>query len=122
VTGKDQNVSGHFVFTYDSKHLTDRCVWMNPADAERLGVGDGDVVTLEGIDNGFTAKACVKVTNRVRPGVLFTYAFAGGHASALVDGGYDFLRSGVNPQWFAKGYVAPVIGTAGTNSAVRVRL
>ncbi|MGC9118246.1 MAG: molybdopterin-dependent oxidoreductase [Thermoproteus sp.] len=122
VTGKDQNVSGHFAFTYDSKYLTERCVWMNPADAERLGVRDGDVVTLEGVDNGFAARTCVKVTNRVRPGVLFAYAFAGGHTSALVDGRYDFLRTGVNPQWFTKGYVAPVIGTAGTNSVVRVRL
>ena len=122
VTGKDQNVSGHFVFTHNSKYLTERCIWMNPVDAERLGVKDGDVVTLEGVDNGFIARTCVKVTNRVRPGVLFAYAFAGGHTSALIDGGYDFLRSGVNPQWFTKGYVAPVIGAAGTNSVVRVRL
>ncbi|MEZ0247976.1 MAG: molybdopterin-dependent oxidoreductase [Thermoproteus sp.] len=122
ITGKDQTVSGHFVFTYNSKYLTERCVWMNPIDAERLGVKDGDVVVLEGVDNGFSTKTCVKVTNRVRPGVLFVYAFAGGHTSALIDGNYDFLRSGVNPQWFTKGYVAPVIGVAGTNSVVRVRL
>lgn len=122
VTGKDQAISGHFVFTWDSKYLTERCVWMNPADAERLGIRDGQVVTLEGLDNGFATKACIRVTDRVRPGVLFAYAFAGGHASALVGGDYQFLRDGVNPQWFTKGYVAPVIGTAGTNSSVRVRL
>ncbi|MBP1449244.1 MAG: molybdopterin-dependent oxidoreductase [Thermoproteus sp.] len=122
VAAKDQVVSGHFVFTRVSKYLTERCVWMNPADAERLGIKDGQVVTLEGLDNGFTAKTCIRVTNRVRPGVLFAYHLAGGHVSALVGGDYQFLRHGINPNWFTKGYVAPVIGSAAMNSSVRVRL
>lgn len=122
ITGKDQTVSGHFVFTWNSKYLTERCVWMNPSDAERLGVKDGDVIVIEGVDNGFSAKTCIKVTNRVRPGVLFSYAFAGGHVSALIQPPYDFLRLGVNPQWFTKGYVAPVVGAGATNSVVRVRI
>jgi anaerobic selenocysteine-containing dehydrogenase len=121
ITGKDQNISGHFIFTWNSKYLTERCVWMNPLDAERLGVKDGDVVTLEG-RNGFIAKTCIKVTNRIRQGVLFAYGFAGGHVSNLIKEPYNFIKEGVNPQWFTTGYIEPVIGVAATNSVVRVRL
>jgi thiosulfate reductase/polysulfide reductase chain A len=39
-------------------------------------------VELEGIDNGFKARARIRVTNRVREGVLFAYAFLGGRRSS----------------------------------------
>ena len=121
VNGKDNMVSSHFAFTPNAKYLGDRAVWMNPRDAERLGIKDGDMVELEGIDNGFKAKARVRVTNRVREGVLFTYAFLGGRKSLLITEQFSFLREGVNPQWFATGKIEPVVGSAPTNSTVRVR-
>lgn len=121
VNGKDQVVSCHFAFTPNAKYLGDRTVWMNPKDAERLGVRDGDEVELEGIDNGFKARARIRVTNRVREGVLFTYAFLGGRRSSLITEQFAYLREGVNPAWFATGKIEPVVGAAPTNSTVRVR-
>jgi len=121
VNGKDPIISAHMVMAKNAKWIVNRAVWMNPVDAERLGVKDGDAVELEGLDNGFKARAVVKVTNRVRPGVLFTYSMAGGRTSKLITDGYDFLREGVNPEWFASGKLEPVSGTAATNASVRVR-
>lgn len=121
VNGKDQVVSAHFAFTPNARFLADRSVWMNPKDAERLGIRDGDVVELEGIDTGFKAVARVKVTNRVREGVLFTYSFIGGRRSGSINGDFAWLREGVNPQWFATGKIEPVVGSAPTNATVRVR-
>ncbi|ABL87344.1 molybdopterin oxidoreductase [Pyrobaculum islandicum DSM 4184] len=121
VNGKDQVVSAHFAFTPNARFLADRSVWMNPKDAERLGIRDGDVVELEGIDTGFKAVARVKVTNRVREGVLFTYSFIGGRRSGFINGDFAWLREGVNPQWFATGKIEPVVGSAPTNATVRVR-
>ncbi len=121
VNGKDPGVSCHFALTPNAKYLGDRTVWMNPKDAERLGVKDGDEVELEGIDNGFKARARVRVTNRVREGVLFTYPFLGGRRSSLITQQFAFLREGVNPQWFTTGKIEPVVGSAPTNSTVRVR-
>jgi anaerobic selenocysteine-containing dehydrogenase len=121
VNGKDQVVSCHFAFTPNAKYLGDRTVWMNPKDAERLGVRDGDEVELEGIDNGFKARARIRVTNRVREGVLFAYAFLGGRRSSLITEQFAYLREGVNPAWFATGKIEPVVGAAPTNSTVRVR-
>jgi anaerobic selenocysteine-containing dehydrogenase len=121
VNGKDNVVSSHFAFTPNAKYLGDRTVWMNPKDAERLGVKDGDEVELEGIDNGFKARARVRVTNRVREGVLFTYAFLGGRRSLLITEQFAYLREGVNPAWFATGKIELVVGSAPTNSTVRVR-
>ncbi|AET34038.1 molybdopterin-containing oxidoreductase family protein [Pyrobaculum ferrireducens] len=121
VNGKDNVVSSHFAFTPNAKFLGDRSVWMNPKDAERLGIRDGDLVELESIDTGAKATARVKVTNRVREGVLFTYAFLGGRRSSFITKEFEFLREGVNPQWFATGKIEPVVGSAPTNSTVRVR-
>jgi len=121
VNGKDNIVSSHFAFTPNAKYLGDRTVWMNPKDAERLGVRDGDEVELEGIDNGFKARARVRVTNRVREGVLFTYAFLGGRRSLLITEQFAYLREGVNPEWFTTGKIELVVGSAPTNSTVRVR-
>ena len=121
VNGKGPLVSAHAAFAYPMKYVADRSVWMNPEDAERLGVRDGDLIELEGIDNGYKAVARVKVTNKVRKGVLFTYSFMGGRFSKLITGSYGFVREGVNPNMFAKGYISPIVGAAATNSSVRVR-
>jgi anaerobic selenocysteine-containing dehydrogenase len=121
VHGKNPGASCHFAFTPNAKYLGDQTVWTNPKDAERLGVRDGDEVELEGIDNGFKARARVRVTNRVQEGVLFTYPFLGGRRSSLITQQFAYLREGVNPQWFTTGMIEPVVGSAPTNSTVRVR-
>jgi len=119
--GKDNVVSSLFAFMPNARFLGDRSVWINPRDAEKLDIRDGDLVELESIDTGVKATVRVKVTNRVREGVLFTYAFLGGRRSSFITKEFEFLREGVNPQWFATGKIEPVVGSAPTNSTVRVR-
>ncbi|MFN7106116.1 MAG: molybdopterin dinucleotide binding domain-containing protein, partial [Pyrobaculum sp.] len=121
VNGKDNTISAHVVFTKNAKYIVEREVWMSPVDAARLGIKDGDLVELEGLDNGYKAAARVKVTNRVKPGVLYTHAFAGGRKSVFITGEYSFLKDGVNPSSFASHKPTPVIGAVGTNASVRVR-
>lgn len=56
VSGKDSaSSSGTCVFTWPQKFLGDRSLWMNPTDAERLGITSGDTVEVTGIDTGLRA-------------------------------------------------------------------
>jgi anaerobic selenocysteine-containing dehydrogenase len=121
VNGRDQYVSAHAAWTWSVSSLVDRRVWMNPKDAERLGIKDGDIIELEGLDNGFKARARVKVTNRVREGVLFVYNRVGGRFSKLISGQYQVLREGINPNMFTLSWLEPLNGSTGLNSTVRVR-
>ncbi len=120
VNGRDQFVSGHAVWTKNVIFLADRRVWMNPKDAERLGIRDGDLVELEGLDNGVKQRARVKITNRVREGVLFVYHRVGGRMSKLLTGEYEVLREGINPNKFTLSWLDPVSGSVALNSTVRV--
>jgi anaerobic selenocysteine-containing dehydrogenase len=121
VNGRDQFVTAHAVWTWSVACLVDRRVWMNPKDAERLGIKDGDLIELEGLDNGFKARARVKVTNRVREGVLFVYNRAGGRFSRLITGQYEVLKEGINPNMFTLSWLEPLNGSPSLNSTVRVR-
>ncbi|MEM3981681.1 MAG: molybdopterin-dependent oxidoreductase [Thermofilum sp.] len=121
VNGRDQFVTVHAVWTWSVASLVDRRVWMNPKDAERLGIRDGDLVELEGLDNGFKARARVKVTNRVREGVLYVYNRAGGRFSKLITGQYEVLKDGINPNMFTLSWLEPLNGSTGLNSTVKVR-
>jgi anaerobic selenocysteine-containing dehydrogenase len=121
VNGRDQFVTVHAVWTWSVACLVDRRVWMNPRDAERLGIKDGDLIELEGLDNGFKARARVKVTNRVREGVLFVYNRAGGRFSRFITGQYEVLKEGINPNMFTLSWLEPLNGSPSLNSTVRVR-
>ncbi|MEM1640180.1 MAG: molybdopterin-dependent oxidoreductase [Acidilobaceae archaeon] len=120
VNGKGPLTSVHASLMEPMKYLGDRSVWMNPKDAERLGIRDGDLVELEGIDTNVESVARVKVTNRVREKVLFVYSQTGSRRSRLLPQNH-FSREGINPNSFAKGYVIPIVGGATSNSSVRVR-
>ncbi|MFN4046023.1 MAG: molybdopterin dinucleotide binding domain-containing protein, partial [Acidilobaceae archaeon] len=120
VNGKGPLTSVHASLMEPMKFVGDRSVWMNPRDAERLGINDGDMIELEGIDTGFKARARVKVTERVREGVLFTYSMMWGRLSRLLPEDH-FVKEGVNPNSFAKAYVTPIVGGGASNSSVRVR-
>ncbi|MDM7275255.1 MAG: molybdopterin dinucleotide binding domain-containing protein, partial [Thermoprotei archaeon] len=88
--------------------------------AERLGIRDGDIVELEGIDTGVKARVRVKVTERVKEGILFAYANMWGRKSKLLPEGH-FAKEGINPNSFAKGYVIPVVGGGASNNSVKVK-
>ncbi|MEZ0346073.1 MAG: molybdopterin-dependent oxidoreductase [Infirmifilum sp.] len=121
VNGRDQFVSAHAAWTWSIATLVDRRVWMNPVDAQRLGLRDGDLIELEGLDNGFKARARVKVTERVRQGVLFVYNRVGGRFSKLITGQYEVLKDGINVNMFTLSWLEPLNGSVGLNSTVRVR-
>ena len=122
VSGKDSSASsGVTLFTQPSKFLGDRSVWMNPVDAERLGLETGDEIELEGLDNGVKGRAKLKVTNRVMAGSLFAYGFQGGVRTKNLPKNYEWVREGVNSHWFATGWRQPVCGNLANNSSVRVK-
>ena len=79
VSGKDGATNaGVTLFTWPTKFLGDRTLWINPVDAERLGIKTGDTVEVEGLDNHVKGRTKVTVTNRVMAGVLFSHGFSGG--------------------------------------------
>ncbi len=122
VSGKDSaSCSGVALFTWPQKFLGDRTVWMNPVDAERLGIETGDMVELEGLDTGVKGRTKVTVTNRVMPGALFSHGFSGGVRTKNLPDNYAWVREGINSNWFATGYAQPVAGNLANNSSVRVK-
>lgn len=123
VSGKDSaSSSGTCVFTWPQKFLGDRSLWMNPTDAERLGITSGDTVEVTGIDTGVKGSVTVKVTNRVMAGSLFSHSFSGGvRTKHLIDAKYAWVKEGINSHWFCTGYREPVTGVLSNNSSVRIR-
>lgn len=123
VSGKNcTSCSGLSMFALPSKYLGDRTVWMNPEDAERLGISHGETVEVEGIDTAYKGNAQITVTKKVISGSLFALGFSGGnrikHLADHPD--YQFIKEGINSHWYAKGYAQPVFGTVANNSAVRI--
>ncbi|MDO4938198.1 MAG: molybdopterin-dependent oxidoreductase, partial [Sutterellaceae bacterium] len=123
VSGKDSaSSSGTCIFTWPQKFLGDRTVWMNPIDAERLGIKAGDTIELTGIDTGVKGRAQVTVTNRVTVGSLFAHGFSGGvRTKTLISKEFEWVKEGINSHWFCTGYREPVVGSLSNNSSVRVK-
>lgn len=123
VSGKSMsNSSGTAAFVAPARATGDRSVWMNPADGKRLGIADGDTIELTGLDTREQATAGVRLTHRVRPGVLFAYAFSGGYrARALGDARFAFMREGINPNRLSPGRAEPITGALANNFSVKVR-
>ena len=120
-SGKDGATNaGTCIFTWPTKFLGDRTLWMNPVDAERLGIETGDTVEVEGIDNGVKGRTKVTVTNRVMPGVLFSHGFSGGVRTKVLLPEYEWAREGINTHWFATGYNQVSCGNMANNVSVRV--
>ena len=122
VSGKDSaSCSGVTLFTWPTKFLGDRTLWINPIDADRLGIKTGDEIEVEGLDNGVKGRTKVTVTNRVMPGALFSHGFSGGVRTKKLHPAYEWTREGVNSHWFATGYREPVTGSLANNSSVRIK-
>ena len=120
-SGKDGAVCcGVTLFTDPAKYTGDRTMWINPADAERLGIKTGDTVEVEGIDNGFKARTTVTVTHRVMQGSLFSYGFCGGVRTKKLDPRYEWCREGLNTNWFATGKSQVSCGNMSNNVSVRI--
>ena len=122
VSGKDSaSCSGVTLFTWPSKFLGDRTLWMNPVDAERLGIKTGDEIEVESLDTGVKGRTKVTVTNRVMAGALFSHSFSGGVRTKKLDPAYEWTREGINTHWFCTGYREPVTGSLSNNCSVRVK-
>ncbi|MEE4296595.1 MAG: molybdopterin-dependent oxidoreductase [Wenzhouxiangella sp.] len=115
--------SGVTGLNFSSQFLADPSIWINPADAKRLEIRDGDEVEIEGIDTGWVATATMKVTPRIHPGTLFTYSYSGGNRQKILQelDGFEGLTKGVNPHWFTTGWIDPHTGSAFNNASVRIR-
>lgn len=99
VSGKNgASCSGLAMFTFPSKYTGDRTIWMNPVDAERLGIETGDMIECEGLDTGVRGVSAVTVTNRVMAGVLFSYGFSSGIRTKKLLPAYEWVREGLNTQ------------------------
>ncbi len=53
-------------------------LWMNPYDAERLGIANKEKVMVEGVDREYQAEVVVTVTKKVMAGSVFAFGFSGG--------------------------------------------
>jgi len=115
--------SGIASLAFPTQYLADNAVWLNPADAERLGVKDGARIEVEGLDTGWKARAEARVTPRVHRGVAFTYSYVGGNRQKIFEQDPRFKRmaQGINPQWFSTAYVNAVTGAGNNNASVRIR-
>ncbi len=115
--------SGVASLNFSTQYLAKPTLWINPVDAKRLEISDGDKVEIEGLDTGWVATATMEVTTKIHPGTLFTYSYVGGNRQKVLQQteGFEALSEGVNPHWFTTGYVDPHTGSAFNNSSVRIR-
>ena len=121
-SGKDSaSCCGVTLFTYPTRFTGDRTIWMNPIDAARLGIKQGDTIELEGLDLPVKGRAQVTVTNRVIAGSLFAYGFSGGVRTKKLLPEYEWVREGVNTNWFATGKSQADCGNMSNNVTVRIK-
>lgn len=123
VSGKNCNsCSGLCIFTPPSEFIGDRTLWMNPADAARLGISNGQSVEVSGVDNPYKAVCKVTVTKKVIPGSVFAHSFSGAvRTKNLNDPRFQFVKEGINSHWYATGYAQPIIGNLANNSCVAIK-
>ncbi len=123
VSGKNCSASsGLAMFAMTAKMLGDRTLWMNPADAARLGIASGETVHVTGVDNPYEANVKVTVTKRVIAGSVFAFSYQGGVRTKhlITDKRFDFVKEGINSHWFATGYAEPLNGSLANNSCIRI--
>lgn len=91
-------------------------VWLSSADAKKLGVEEGDMVEISSSEA--TGKVAAKVTERLKPGVVFLPTHYGGTSPYLTRAeGF-----GINFMDFVPFHMEPGVGAAMTQEvAVKVR-
>ncbi len=123
VSGKNCSASsGLAMFTTPARMLGDRTLWMNPADAARLGISPGETVRVAGVDNPYEAEVKVTVTKRVIAGSVFAFSYQGGVRTKhlITDRRFDFVKEGINSHWYATGYSEPLNGCLANNACIRI--
>jgi len=115
--------SGASSLSFSAQFIAENSIWINPGDAARLRIEDGDTIELTGLDTGWVARARAKVTPRVHQGTLFTYSYQGGNRQQILKDlpGFQTLTKGINPHWFATAHIDPTTGSGFNNASVRIR-
>ncbi len=124
INGKGPLISAHALLAEPMRffeHLWR--IWMNPEDAKRLGIKDGDWIELESLAKpGKKVRGRVWVTNMVREKVLFAYSFVGRISKLLPEKHFAHITNGsINTQELVKAYVTPIVGGGASNTSVKVR-
>ncbi len=125
ISGKDASASsGVTIFTKPAEYIGDRTLWINPKDAQRLGIREGDLLAVTSLDTKEVGQAKATITNRVSPGSLFTHSFQGGVRTKhlITDPSFDWVREGMNSNWLCPEYKEPLVGTSTNNTTVKVEI
>ena len=120
--GGKQSIQSH-TMTLNLKPLNDvsreydlQRVWLSRSDAKRLGIEDGDMVEISSSEA--SGKVAAKVTERLKPGVVFLPTHYGGTSPYLTRA----KGFGVNFMDFVPYHMEPGVGAAMTQEvAVKVR-
>lgn len=120
--GGKQGIQSH-TMTLNLKSLNDvsreydlQRVWLSATDAKKLGIEDGDMVEVSSSEA--SGKVAAKVTERLKPGVVFLPTHYGGTSPYLTRA----KGFGVNFMDFVPYHMEPGVGAAMTQEvAVKVR-
>ena len=85
----------------------DTPIWIHPKDAKKLGLKDGDKVTMSSKKTGYTSHPeVIKITKRIKEGNLFIH-HGFGHITKAWSRGYN---KGLSEQYFISDGVDPISG------------
>jgi anaerobic selenocysteine-containing dehydrogenase len=83
-------------------------LWINSQKADKLGIGDNDLVWVESEETGIKNKIRVKVTEGIHPSAVYAY-YSSGRRSKLMDKRAR-SREGINVQDFVPEHYVPFTG------------
>lgn len=88
-------------------------IWINPKNANKLGLKDGDKVKVTNVKTKFESKAqAIKVTNRIKENSVFIH-HGFGHITTAWSKGYDV---GISDTDFCSHDIDPISGAVGFNN------
>lgn len=91
----------------------DNPIWINPKDAQKYGLKDGDKVTLTNVITKFTSKPqAIKITDRIKEDAVFIH-HGFGHITKAWSIGYNV---GISDTDFCSNDVDPISGACGFNN------
>lgn len=91
----------------------DSPIWINPIDAQNLGLKDQDKVIMTSIITGVKSKPqAIKITKRIKAGNVFIH-HGFGHISKAWSNGYN---KGISDVYFCSNDIDPVSGCSGLNN------
>lgn len=91
----------------------DNPIWINPKDAKKIGLSDGDKVEVTNVKTNFKSKAqAIKITSRIKENSVFIH-HGFGHITKAWSKGYDV---GISDTDFCSHDIDPISGAVGFNN------